>query len=965
LLAFREGHVSDQAIASADLGISFGPFRLFPARQLLLEADKPVRLGSRALDILVALLERRGDLISKEDLIARVWPNTFVEEGNLRVHMAALRRALGDGQAGNRFIATVPGRGYRFVSPVSISQDSGPPLPPPTTVERAHDLPRPLTRMVGRADVVETLAGQLQHRRFITLVGPGGIGKTTVALAVTEKLIESFEDRALLIDLAPVADPRLVPSTLASALGVAVVSDNPIPELIAFLRDRRMLLVLDSCEHVIEAAAALAQEMLKGAPGVHILATSREPLRAEGERVQRLLPLEFPPASDGLAAADALRFPAVQLFVERAAATLEEFELSDAEAPIVAEICRRLDGIALAIELAASRVDAFGVRGLAALLDDRFRLLMRGRRTALPRHQTLAAALDWSYAALLEDERVVLRRLGVFVGDFTLEAASAIASDGENASGQLVDVIADLVAKSLVSADVSGTVVYYRLLDTTRAYAREKLAAGGEAEQLARRHAEYYRDLFKRAEAEWETMPTKDWLAAYGRKIDNVRAALEWAFSPSGDVAVGVALTVAAVPLWFQLSLINECRERIEQALSTFDPQQLRGDSLEMKLYAARGWSLMYTAGSARETGANWAIAHDLAERLGDTDYRLRSLWGLWAGKINNGEFIAARELADRFSRLALESADSPDRPIGDRLMGASLHFLGDQAGARHHIERMLSRYIAPVHRSDVVRFQFDQRVTAKITHARVLWLQGFVEQAMRVVDASVNEAQALDHTLTLCNVLAQSACPIALLAGDLERADRFTAMLLQRTERHALEIWHVYAGCYRGQLVSKRGDIEGGLRLVRAAVNELRGARFVQYYTAFLTALAEMLAGAGQAAEAVAAIDEALTQSERNNERWCTPEMLRVKGEVALRRGMADGSATAEKHFVESLDWARRQQALSWELRAATSFARLRRDQGRTAEARNLLADVYGRFTEGFGTADLTTAKTLLDELA
>jgi predicted ATPase/DNA-binding winged helix-turn-helix (wHTH) protein len=449
---------------------SFGPYRLVPARQLLLEANNPLRIGTRALDILIALVERSGQLVSKEELIARVWPNTFVEEGNLRVHVAMLRKTLGDGQAGNRYIATLAGRGYRFIAPVSWT--TGPGSSPPQTgaVDREHNLPAPLARIVGRAAIVSDLVARLPQRRFITLVGLGGIGKTTVALAAAEAAIASYEDGARFVDLASLNDPVLVPGALASVLGAGIRSETPIPGLVAFLKHKRMLLVLDSCEHVVEAAARLALEVLKGAPGVDILATSREPLRAEGEHVQRLAPLGTPAVSTGVTAAEALAFPAVQLFVERVAANVEGYELSDGDAPTVADICRRLDGIALAIELAASRVDFLGVQGLAKGLDDRFRLLIRGRRTALPRHRMLSATLDWSYEFLPESERLVLRRLAVFAGSFTLEAASAVAENPNISAPDAAECVENLISKSLVAANIGGTTVRYRLLETMRAY---------------------------------------------------------------------------------------------------------------------------------------------------------------------------------------------------------------------------------------------------------------------------------------------------------------------------------------------------------------------------------------------------------------------------------------------------------------------------------------------------------------
>jgi predicted ATPase/DNA-binding winged helix-turn-helix (wHTH) protein len=957
---------ADPSMPSADDGISFGPFRLFPARQLLLEADKPVRLGSRALDILVALVERRGDLVSKEELIARVWPDTFVEDGNLRVHMAALRRALGDGQAGTRFIATVPGRGYRFVSPTSIAHASGPTPPPAAaTTEPAHNLPRPLTRLVGRADVVETLAAQLPLRRFITLVGPGGIGKTTVALAVAERVVGSYRDKAHFLDLAPLADPGLVPSALASALGMAVLSDNPIPELIAFLKAKHMLLVLDSCEHVIDAAAVLAQDLLKAAPGLHILATSREPLRAEGESVQRLPPLNLPPLAADLTAAEALGFPSVQLFVERAAASLEEFELSDANAPIVAEICRRLDGIALAIELAASRVDAFGVGGLAALLDDRFRLLMRGRRTSLPRHQTLAAALDWSYEALPEDERTVLRRLSVLVGDFTLEAANAIIAGDENASADVVGILADLVDKSLVSADVGGSVVDYRLLDTTRAYAREKLAASGEAERLARRHADYYRGLFERAEAEWETLPTVEWVGTYGRELDNVRAALDWTCSPGGDTTICVELTVAAVPLWFQLSLLEECRGRAEHALTRLGHETGRESRRHMQLLTALGIALLHTRGPGPEVHATWTRVLGIAERLGDADYQLRAFWGLWLYHVNCVEFRAAMTISERAYQLAARTADPVDLLIGERMVGNALYYLGDHQKARRHLEHMLENYRAPANRSPMIRFQYDQSIAGRMILARVLWELGFPDRALSMAERTVEDALALGHALSLCLPLAVGICPIALSTGDLAKADHAIALLKDHATRQGLAYWLAWGRGFEAVLQIKRGNAATGLPMLDAALDANNKTSFARRHIPFIGEFAEALGHAGQVARGLAAIDEAIATCERHDGRWCFAELLRVKGELILRAGAPASVAAAERHFLDSLDWARRQEARSWELRTMTSLARLRVEQGRPSEARDLLAPVYGRFTEGFGTADLRTAKALLDDLA
>ena len=954
--------MSDQEPLAVDHAISFGPFRLFPAQQLLLEGKRPLRLGSRALEILSVLVAHAGDLVTKEDLVARVWPGTFVEEGNLRVQIAALRRALGDGRAGERYVVTVPGRGYRFVAP--IAPIKGPPisdapaLPPP-----APNLPSPLTRMIGRADILASVVKQLPGRRFITIAGPGGIGKTTVALAVAEELRGSYKDGVRFVDLSPIVDPLLVPSALAALLGVAIRVENPLPNLIAFLKDKRMLLVLDSCEHVVGAAAALAEEIFNRVPGVDILSTSREPLRAEGERVQRLAPLEVPVSSSKLTAAEALEYPAIQLFVERATAGSDEFKLSDANAPIVADICRRLDGIALAIELAAGCVDVFGIGGLAARLDDRFRLLTRGRRTALPRHQTLGAALDWSYELLPQVERLILRRLAVFAGRFTLEAVNGIASDPELGGSDVTDGVANLVAKSLVTADVGGATVHYRLLETTRAYAFDKLSKSGELQPVARRHAEYFRNLFRKAEIDWDKRPTAEWLEAYGGQLDEVRSALDWAFSADGDARLGTALTIVAAPLWLQLSLIDECRRRVEQALAVIRAQGSRDPRRDMQLSAALGSTLLYTS-MGPEARAAWTNALETAESLDDIDYKLRALWGLWVDCLNNGAFQEALTLARRFYSTAASSADPIDPLMGDRMIGIALHFMGEQPDARRHIERMLGRYVTPSQASHIIRFQFDQRVTAHAFQARILWLTGHADQAMAVVGRTIDAALSIGHVLTICNALGQGACPVALFSGDLAAAERFGNMLLDHSARHALGLWHSWARCFGGVVLVKRGDIAAGLAELRSVGAIVPEIRTLPRYIALIGELADALGRAGEISHAFATIDAAIERVERHGERWCVAELLRIKGDLVLREDAPGAAAFAEDLFRRSIGFARAQSALSWELRSATDLARLQRDQNRGSEARETLASVYGLFAEGHGTSDLKAAKSLLDEL-
>jgi predicted ATPase len=940
---------------------AFGRFRLMPAQRLLLEDGKPLRLGSRALDILTALVEHAGETIRSDRLIARAWPDTVVEESALRVHIAALRRALRDGRDGNRYIANVPGRGYSFVA--SVTRDRKEPISDPSNgVTANNNLPTPLSRIIGRDEIITALKTQMSRRRLLTIVGPGGIGKTTVSIAVAEALSASYANGVWFVGLASLVDPELVPSAVSAAMGISLSGTNPRAGITAWLRDKHALIVLDSCEHVVGTAAALVEVILKAAPRVHILATSREPLRAEGEWLHRLAPLQTPPAAADVTAGEAMRYSAVQLFEDRAKATMDGFAFTDADAPVVLEICRRLDGVPLALELAAARVDGFGLRQLAAHLEDRFRILTSGRRTALPRHQTLAATLDWSYQLLGEAERILLRRLAVFVSDFSLDAALAIAADLP--VSLVVDQIANLVAKSLLVADRSDEAVQYRLLDTTRLYALEKLRSTAELAEVARRHAEYYGGVFAHADADSEAQTQAKWLAIYGRHLDNVRAALDWAFSPEGDAKISVALTVAVVPLWVELSLMSECRARVERALA------LEGDDAatarqRMQLSAALGWSLMYGVGRARETSAAWSVTLELAEKLSDRKHQQRALWGLCIDQFNIGELRTALEYARRFAALVADSADPIDTMMADRILATSLHYFGDQNNARHHIERMLASYAALAQQPQIIRFQFDQRVTAHYFQARILWLQGCADQAKRVVEHNIEEGRAVGNALSFCSVLGQGACPIAYLSGDLDAAERYGAMLLEHTDRYGPRVWHVWAGCFNGLVMAKRSDIAGGARAVRSRLEQAGDARFLPRFLLLLGELALCLGDAGEVETGLAIVEETRARCEARDERWYLAELLRIKGELLMRQGPPSAAAASEDLFRQALDAARQQGALSWELRAATSLARLRKNQQRIGEARELLGPVYGRFTEGFTTADLQAARSLLKHLS
>src|SRR5882672_3743776 len=564
--------------------LKFGPFELSSSERELPRGGEALPLRGRALDILISLADRPAEVIVKTELMDRIWSDDTVEEVSLRVHVAAIRNTLGDGQFGNRYTANIKGRGYSFVSTV---------VPLAGNTESRNDKCRHQGRlsvrpimMIGRKTVVSEVSDKLRNERFVSLLGPGGIGKTTIALAVGRAVAEEFGGKVCFVDLGSLTDPRHVAGAVATSLGLALKSKEPGPELVDLVRSRKLLIILDSCEHVIEAVASLAEQLYRQTEENHVLTTSRESLNVEGEHCYRVPPLDCPP--DGLeqTANAVLRYPSVQLFVQRVAARAGSFVLTDEEAPFVAEICRKLDGLPLAIELAAGQAAALGIKNTVARLVSRPELLKLSHRTAVSRHRTLKATLDWSYDLLSDAERIVFRRVAPFVSHFTLEGARHVAGELGADTGEIFEAIAGLVEKSLIATRIDETQAQYRLLDTTRAYALGKLEEHAEVDVVLRRHAEYVAGylesqrvaLLALAKAEraaaypnssGNIRPAPKWsfgprgnnqiamglsaISTHSSQLGNIRAALEWSFGPHGDDEIATRLAAASTQLFLEL----------------------------------------------------------------------------------------------------------------------------------------------------------------------------------------------------------------------------------------------------------------------------------------------------------------------------------------------------------------------------------------------------------------------------
>jgi len=925
--------------------IEFAGFRLQPSRRRLTRDDEPVRIGARALDLLIALIARAGEVVGKEELFAAVWPKLAIDESNLRVHVSALRKLLGDGGGAVPLIASVPGRGYSFVGAVTYGS-AGPPAVAPAERSSIPMLPVPI---IGRDQVVEEIAGRLPRRRFITIVGAGGIGKTAVARAVMAKVAADFRDGVRFVDFGVLSGPALVAAHLASLLRLPAAGTQPLDAVVAYLQTQNMLLMFDNCEHVIEVASEIAERIVGAAPEVSIIATSREPLRAMGEWVQRLDPLAVPPLSPTLTAAEIIGFPAVQLFAERLHAANDACEITDANAPLAAEICVRLDGLPLAVELAAASVALFGFARVVERLDDRFKLLTKGRRTSLPRHQTLEAMIDWSYQNLDDNEKLVWRRLAVFAGTFTLEAATEIGHAGGE-DFDVADILGNLVEKSLVAIDPRGNDFRYRLLESLRLYAFGKLLEHHEAACVRDRHARYFYERSLGSGDNWVETPSEHWLHAHSGDIADLRAALDWAFSPEGDPVFAAKLASASAPFWFKLLLVPELRRYLERALWLAHDQPLIDEAVLMRLDIALAHSIFHTLGPLSEVGKSLESALALAERSADVSCQLQILWALFGIYSTRGDYDAMMPWVDRVHAMIDEHPELPVEPLYDRIAALAFHLLGEQQKALRHAEAALHHpSIQRRSRRDGVFF-YDHKTATNSHYCRILWVTGRAEAAQAVVRATIADALTIDQPFALGFFLVHGAGPVSFWTGDLEALEAQMALLRDVASGITFNVWQSGGRIYEQTLTLLRTAGEGRYSWRDLPADEVAMTPFL--------------------AQSLATFDWRLLCPELAAEtgagavNWCTAEILRAKGEWVLERSGDAASQEAEELFRHSIDLARGQGALAWELRAAASLARLWRRNGRAAQASDLLGGVYVRFTEGFATPDLMAAGELLAEV-
>jgi predicted ATPase len=823
------------------------------------------------------------------------------------------------------------------------------------------------TRLVGRAAAVARLRDLISTRRIVTVTGTGGIGKTSVALQVARRRLGDFPDGGWLVELTSLADPALVQIAVARALGLALNGEANSAETVArTIGNQHLLLLLDNCEHVVHAVAKLVETWVRLCPSLTILATSREALSIDGETVYPLPPLGVP--AIGQDQPDVIRdHSAVQLFMARMTALNSDITPGADELLVIAEICRRLDGIPLAIEFAAARAATLGVAHVASGLGDRFAILTSGLRNPAPRHRTLPAVLDWSYQLLSEAEKSLLRHLAIFPAGFTLEAAAAVARGELSAVPLTLDDLASLESKSLVTLDGLDSPGRWRLLETTRAYALQKLTAHGETETARYRHARYLRELCTPPGTGACWRASREELAVRARELVNVRASLDWCFSPSGDAEIGKDLTAACLSVWLYRGLPAECREWCERASLIADRDGGNSTRRHVRLRTGLGAALIGTMGTAEQAKAVLIEAIEEAERLGELDTMTVALFRLTPMLIARGEHDEAWNAAERLARIARQSAETDVAIAADRLMGLLQLGSGRLVQARIGFERVLRLPAPREGERRLYWFHSDHRAVTRAVLAQTLCLQGFAEQAHIEAEASLEELPGPTNRLSVCRVIALGMGRVALLTGNLPAAAQAIARLSDVAARLNSPFWQVEGRFLQGMLLVARHDFAQGAAILSEAFGACRRAGWRSSYPEFRSALAEALAGLGQFTEALAIAEETVTSALENSESqsWYLPRLLHIKGEILLQQSPDQSAEIAADCLREATRIAGEQRALLWELRVSVSFARMRIVQGRTEEARQILSPVYERFTEGFELPYLRSARALLAELS
>jgi predicted ATPase/DNA-binding winged helix-turn-helix (wHTH) protein len=946
----REGAIRiAKTVISRTAGTArFGPFVFWPAARRLEKDGVPIRLGGRALDILTILIDSAGSIVSYQELQNRVWQNINVDPSSLRVQMMALRKALREGETAGQYIATIPGRGYCFVAPVLR------PLPELDLPAREAQIALPkLVPLVGRDETVSSVIARLVESRFVTVTGTGGIGKTAVAVAVAHALVPAFEGAVYFVDLSAAESPRAALAILGhTALASSISLGDIAQQIVEALRGQRMLLVLDCVDRLTKSMAKLATSILSETKEVHVLATSREILGGQGEAVIALPPLTYPDYEACLNLDRVNDYAAVQLLLDLVGREAGDFRPSPGDVHALALMTSQLEGLPLALELAAGSIVRSGVAQTASIIGSRFALFLNNPFAGVPRHQSLNATLEWSYSQLTVEQRSIFRNLSVFVGAFSLDGIRNVAAGPDMDRQTVAATAAALEKKSIIYREEDTEQPRYSILDTTRAFALSKLLDSGDEKTIRRRHAEYITAYVAEANSAARGLRIyrqSDRLAA---NIHDIRAALEWCFSLSGDIVLGARLAAESGGNFATLFMNEEGLSWLKLALSKLD-DHWAGTKLEFDIRVGIISCLMRFSDGWHEIAVHLPAAIELADKCGDGILRAESrAWDCML-LAQMRPIVDTIEVATTIRDIALSTNDYPTQLLGDWLLGFAYHLRGEL----HRVAPLCASaatFALSLESIFISTGQAFAQVCAIGSLARTMWLQGKPDMALSFARAALNQPGGCIRYLVNSQLFF---IPLFIWAGAWEEAEASVSELWTLGTQDAIRGVLL---SYKGSLRLKRGHIASAVLLLQEALGKY--PQSIDPGT-LATDLAEALALSGNFDAARQAIDTAFASAERLGETFFFPELYRVMG-VVMAIGPPAQAKEAESWFLRALECASRQGSLGFELRAATSLARLYESAGHTAQARDMVAAVYDRFTEGFDTPDLVAARLLLEQL-
>jgi len=926
--------------------LTFGTFEYDRVTRQLLQYGSHVRLRPRELDILDVLVDRAGDFVSDAELMERVWRSQTVSEINLRVQMAGLQRVLEEEQgiaahprlARRPYIEFKQGAGYRFEVDLSTDQKI---CAPTSSSPKLHNLPPRRKQLHGRDQMLAHLQSVLTERRLVTLAAEGGTGKTEVALATAERQIASYPDGVWLVDLAGIADPLLVPDTIISAVGIPTVAAAPKVELINWLAGKTLLLILDNCEQLKDAVGHLVSDILREVGGACFLVTSRVPLNIADEVVVALPPLSVPP-SVPVTPDIALTFPAVAFFIDSLRSHGRSVELDADTVKLIAEVSKSLNGHPLAIELAAAHMGLLYSPALNAKPDE-LTTIARESATIWRRQDTGLAALEWAYAGLSSSAQLLLARVSVCRREFTRATALAIAQDTILSDTDILASLDELANRSFITVSGSSVAPFYHMLVLVRDFAASKLQGDSAPNVILRRHAQNCLDQLRHSGADTQ-------VTGAGASPDDIRAAVDWCFSEAGDALTGMRLVALNVGNRKKLYGIQEYARLLDKALARYAELHVTEPDLELRLIVERMCINQHASNDVDLMGKLNKRAVDLARasyaNTGDPADLLAIHQNAFSLSFGDGNGPAKQRHAREMENLIQLNNFGPEIEILSARMSAQAHhFMGDHHLAVPIMQRVMAMTDAQVHRRvSVPGDRVDPRITLAIFNARSSWILGSPVKASAEAAQLVETVRA-NWDYVLCYVIAFAALPIALWRGKTSTARRYLNDLQTRASDFNLDYWSTWGNCYaRAITFFESGRLSLSETTHLSKPNNIQTDMLATLHETFLTSLAVTRIKAGLVG-------------------WCAPEVLRAGAD----RAISAGSLTAmegEAELLHALQIAEQQKALGWKVRIATSLGRLWRYQGKADQARALLDEMLGCFTEGFGDNDLVAANALRKDL-